>query len=90
MSGTDTSHWPKGVTPISYGGIGLLGVDQDQRLYWDGKPVQVQQRLRFSRAQTVGAIVVGLAAIIGGVGTGLNEGFDFGCKVHLWAKWCSR
>jgi hypothetical protein len=92
MSSTsaDNSHWPKGVEGITYSDIGKLGVDRDGRLHWDGKPVEVQRRLRFSRMQTIGAVLVGLAAIIGGVGTGINEGFDFGCKVHWWAQGCSR
>ncbi len=95
MSSTDDAdttnpHWPNGVTGISYGDLGKLGVGPDRRLYWDGKPVEVQRRLKFSRLQTIGAVLVGLAAIVGGVGTGLNEGFDFGCKVHRWAQGCSR
>lgn len=84
----DRPKWPKDVAPISYGDMDRLGVGPDGRLYWDGKPVEVQRRLRFSRLQTVGALIVGLAAVVGGIGTGLNEGFDLGCKLHLWTQPC--
>lgn len=35
------STWPRGVRGIAIEEAGLLGVDNDGRLYWDGKPVAV-------------------------------------------------
>ena len=82
------SNRPAGVSPVSYANMARLGVGQDGRLYWDGKPVEVQRRLKFSRLQIAGAAIVGLATLVGGIGTGMNEGFNFGCKVHWWANGC--
>ena len=82
--------WPTSVRAISMEGLALLGIDDENRLYWDGKPIEIQRRLKFSRMQIIGAVIVGLATLIGGVGTGINEGFDFGCKVHWWDAGCSR
>jgi hypothetical protein len=66
------------------------GVSRDNQLYWDGKPVEIRRRLKLSRLQIAGAFVVGLVAIIGGLGTGLNEGYDFGCKRVWWTQGCSK
>ena len=87
---TDPMTWPKGVTGISFANIARLGVGEDDRLYWDGRPVLTERRFRLSLLQTIGAVLVGLATIIGGVGTGLDEGFDFGCKLHWWSSVCPK
>jgi hypothetical protein len=86
----DWSKWPEGVGPITWNNLGRPGVGRDNQLYWDGKPVEIRRRLKLSRIQIAGAFVVGLAAIVGGLGTGLNEGFDFGCKLHWWTEGCSK
>jgi hypothetical protein len=80
--------WPEWVSPISYGNMNRLGVGVDGYLYWDGKPLEIKRRLKLSNLQLIGALVVGLATFIGGAGTRLNEGFDFGCKVHWWTDGC--
>lgn len=82
--------WPDNVRAIGPDGTLFLGIDEKHRLYWDGKPIEIERRLKFSRLQLVAAIVVGLATIVGGVGTGLDEGLDFGCKLHFWTQGCSR
>lgn len=82
--------WPGHVRSLGSGGVMFLGIDHKNRLYWDGKPIEIQRRLKFSRLQIVGAVIIGVATLIGGVGTGLNEGFDFGCKVHWWTQVCPR
>jgi hypothetical protein len=80
--------WPENVRSLGSGGVMFLGIDKQNRLYWDGKPIEIQRRLKFSRLQIAGAVIVGLATLIGGVGTGINEGFDFGCKVHWLTTVC--
>jgi hypothetical protein len=82
--------WPENVRPIGPDGTLFLGIDENNRLYWDGKPIEIQRRLKFSRLQVAGALAVGIATLIGGLGAGLNEGLDFGCKLHWWVQWCSR
>ncbi|MEW5424667.1 hypothetical protein [Amorphus sp. 3PC139-8] len=38
--------WPSGVMPISLEGLSLLGLDpKTNRLYWDGKELQIKRRL---------------------------------------------
>ena len=66
--------WPKHVRSIAPDGLLFLGIDEKDHLYWDGKPMEMQRRFKFSRLQIVGAVIVGVATLIGGIGTGLNEG----------------
>ncbi len=51
-------------------GLGLLGLDEHYRLYWDGKPVEMRYRLTFW--QTIGAFVVGAFVVLGSVATGVQ------------------
>src|SRR3546814_15303567 len=55
--------WPPGVRSISIDGLSHLGVGNDGRLYWDGKPVEVARAFSLSRLQFVYAIVTLLVAI---------------------------
>ena len=80
--------WPENVRSLGTGGVMFLGIDEKNRLYWDGQPLEIRQRLKFSRLQIAGAVIVGLATLIGGVGTGLNEGLDFACKLHWLGTGC--
>ncbi|HEY5962925.1 MAG TPA: hypothetical protein VIU42_02795, partial [Xanthobacteraceae bacterium] len=49
-----------------------LSIDNDGRLYWDGKPVEVRRRIQMSRAQVVGASVVAAFIVIGAVGAAVQ------------------
>ena len=44
--------WPKGVRPILFEGTGLLRVDADGRLFWNGQPVKTESQLSLTSAQT--------------------------------------
>jgi hypothetical protein len=90
QSGDVIPGWPENVRALGPNGTLFMGIDEKNQLYWDGKPIEIQRRLKFSRLQIVGALVVGIATLISGMGTGLNEGFDFGCKVHWWTQGCAR
>lgn len=59
--------WPKGVRPISYGGLGLLGVGPDGTLYWDGKPIVVRKGIDLTWWQTLIAVVAALGAFASGL-----------------------
>lgn len=57
--------WPNGVRPISLDGLAHIGVGPDGDLYWDGKPVVVRKGVSLTGLQKAGALIVGLAAVIG-------------------------
>jgi hypothetical protein len=44
--------------------------------------------LALSWVQLVFAFMISLAALVGGLGSGVNDGFDFGCKQGWWMKGC--
>jgi hypothetical protein len=83
--------WPDGVKPLdTLGQLMQLGIDRDNRLYWNGRPVEVRRTLDLSPAQKLGAIIVALGAVLGGLGgcvTGLKDGAEFLCarNVHWLA-----
>lgn len=65
----DTSRWPRHVRPIAMGEANGLGIDNDGRLYWNGKPVEIiGRRVDLTRAQSAFAIVVAMFGIIGAIG----------------------
>ncbi len=45
-------------------------IDNDGRLYWDGKPVEVRRRISMSRGQVIGAFIIGMFVVIGAGGRG--------------------
>jgi|HubBroStandDraft_6_1064221.scaffolds.fasta_scaffold252857_3 hypothetical protein len=63
------TDWPAGVRGISIDETDLLGVDGEGRLYWNGKPVEVSQRLTLSWWQEVAALIVSAFVIIGAIGS---------------------
>jgi hypothetical protein len=38
---------------MSWQGIGLLGIDEENRPYWDGRPIEISRRLELTFWQTV-------------------------------------
>jgi hypothetical protein len=69
-----------------------LGVDDNGRLYWDGKPVEARQRLHLTGGQRLGAFLVGLALIAGGIGAaaqGVIAVNEWGCRTgRIIAAYC--
>ncbi|MGI0525738.1 hypothetical protein [Rhizobium giardinii] len=55
--------WPKGVRPMSWQGINLLGADGVGGLYWDGKKVQTVTRLGFVERALATAVAVGTVSM---------------------------
>ena len=49
-----------------------LSIDNDGRLYWDGKPVEVRRRLMMSRGQVVGASLIAFFIVVGAIGSVLQ------------------
>jgi len=90
-AGSAAPEWPEGVRQISIEGLGLLGIDDDHQLYWDGQRVEVRRRLTLSFWQKFGAVIVVIATVFGGIGS-FAEGYvaatEYGCKLHLWQHTC--
>jgi hypothetical protein len=79
MSSTiDKTKWPPGVRTISIDELDYLGLDAQNRLYWDGKAVSTA--LRLTTWQTVAAAIAAGAALM----SGLNGLYDLGHKLGLY------
>ena len=77
-----------GVMPISLEDLGRLGIDRNDQLFWDGRPIEVRRRLVLTGLQRSAATVVTVFAVLGGLGgflSGLNNLSLFLCarNVHL-------
>jgi hypothetical protein len=59
-----SSGWPTGVSPISMNGLGLLGLDKDFNLYFDGQMIEIKRPLQFKWWQTLLAALTAGSAII--------------------------
>ncbi len=75
-----------GITDLS-----RLSIDNDGRLYWDGKPVEVRRRIMMSRAQVVGTSVVAAFLVIGAIGAaiqGTSAMRDWACRLGWTNSYC--
>jgi hypothetical protein len=74
--------WPPGITPISVEELGKLGLNDKNQLFWDGKRIEVRNRLDLTRLQKLFAIIVSIFAVLGAIGgfvTGINNASIFLC-----------
>jgi hypothetical protein len=60
--------WPLGVRPISLDGLAHIGVGNDGKLYWDGRPVVVAKRVTLSFWQGLAAVLTVVGALAAGGG----------------------
>ena len=72
-----TAHG-RNVHPIGIADLSRLSIDNDGRLYWDGKPVEVRRRILMSRAQVIGAAIQGSAAVR-----------DWACRLGWTTNYCA-
>ena len=83
------SDWNQSLRPISINGVSLFALDEKGNLYWDGQPVETRKRLSLTWPQAIGAFLVGLSAIAGGIG-GAVQGWiaynDWTCNASM-ASW---
>lgn len=66
--------------------LNRMSVDDNGRLYWDGKPVEVRRRLSLSPAQIFGAVVVAFFIVVGAVGSVLQATaslHEWSCRIGL-------
>lgn len=64
---TTPDDWPADVKPISGEGLLLLGIGRDNKLYWDGKEIEVRRVLKLGRGQAFFGILAALGAFASGV-----------------------
>jgi hypothetical protein len=94
----DSERRPEGaaggrsITPIEQADLSRLSIDSDGRLYWDGKPVEVRRRILMSRAQIIGASVIGAFVIVGALGAAVQGSLaarDWACRLGWTANYCA-
>lgn len=69
-----------------------LAIDNDGRLYWDGKPVEVSRRIMMSRRQILGATLIAVFVVIGAIGAaiqGAAAAHDWACRLGWSGKHCT-
>jgi len=69
-----------------------LAIDEDGKLYWDGKPVEVRRRLSLSPEQTLIAGIVAVILVIGALGAAVQGSLalrDWGCRLGWTAHYCA-
>ena len=59
--------WPRGVKSISMEGLTLVGLDEQYRLFWDGRPVEMRQTLSLTFWQRLAAIATVMAAVVAAI-----------------------
>nr|WP_294527746.1 hypothetical protein [uncultured Rhodopila sp.] len=82
MTGVAPEGWPPGVTPIGIEDLEKLGLNGRNQLFWDGKRIEVRNRLDLTRIQKTFAVIVSVFAVLGAMGgfvTGLNNASIFLC-----------
>lgn len=80
----DKSRWPHYVRPISMAEADGLGIDNEGRLHWNGKPVEIiGRRVDLTRGQNVIAWLVAAATVVAAIGAaaqGWVAYHDWACK----------
>ncbi len=82
MSASKPEDWPPGVEQISMEKLGRLGIDGKDRLFWNGRQIEVKSRLDLTGVQKIFAVVVAVMAVLGGLGSfasGFNDLSQFLC-----------
>lgn len=79
------------VHTIGISDLTRLAIDNDGRLYWDGKPVEVSRRMLMSRRQVLGATLVAAFVVMGAIGAaiqGASAAHDWACRFGLSSSYC--
>lgn len=86
MTETTPDGWPPDVAPIGIEDLDKLGLNARNQLFWDGKRIEVRNRLDLTQFQKTFAIVVSVFAVLGAIGgfvTGLNNASVFLCARNI-------
>jgi hypothetical protein len=93
VNDTRPGHWPPDVNPIGIEDLDKLGLNPKNHLFWNGKRIEVRNRLALTRLQKALAILVSVFAVLGGIGgfvTGLNNASLFLCARDIHWLTCPR
>ena len=86
MNEIHPGRWPPDVTPIGIEDLDKLGLNPRNQLFWNGKRIEVRNRLDLTRLQKTFAVIVSAFAILGAIGgflTGLNNASIFLCAREI-------
>ena len=81
----------RNVHPVTAMDLTRLSIDNDGRLYWDGKPVEVRRKLMMSRGQVVGASLLASVIVAGAVSSAIQAAetaHTWACRAG-WANQCA-
>lgn len=81
----------RNVHTIGISDLTRLAIDNDGRLYWDGKPVEVARRILLSRRQVLGASLIAVFVVIGALGAaiqGAAAARDWACRLGWSSSYC--
>jgi len=82
----------RNVHPVTMTDLTRLSIDNDGRLYWDGKPVEVRRSILMSRAQVIGASVIGAFVVIGAIAAVIQGSIaarDWACRLGWTQSYCA-
>ena len=57
--------WPSHVRAMDMDSLGDLGIDDEHRIYWQGKPIEIAKPVSLTRNQTIFAIAGLILTAIG-------------------------
>jgi hypothetical protein len=80
----------RNVRAVSAMDLTRLSIDNDGRLYWDGKPVEVRRQLMMSRGQIVGAGLIAFFIVVAAIGSAIQAAAtlgDWACRSG-WSRHC--
>ena len=89
---TETPSEGRNVHPVGMMDLSRLSIDNDGRLYWDGKPVEVRRRIMLSRAQAIGVGVIGAFVIVGALSAAIQAtaaARDWACRFGWSTTYCT-
>jgi len=82
----------RNVHPIGMSDLGRISIDNDGRLYWDGKPVEVRRRIMMSRTQVIVTSAVATFLVIGAIGAAVQGTValrDWACRLGWTTSTCT-
>jgi len=91
MSDAGQPGWPNGVTPIQVPDLKRVGINEPNKLFWDGRHVEIRRSLTLTRFQKFITIIVTFCAVLralGGFVTGFNNASVFLCARHVTFLTC--